>query len=537
MVKTFCKIVPSGRCAKTQNKNEDDSNCIFNTTTNRCNKSGPKKKVRIVKNATPSKKIDSTKKSKPKGVHKQLSTINFQLSNDAKSIEFSQISEKFCLRNQFNSIEDLNAIMKHLKLPKMKSKSQMFLKIKEYISTELHKFPLKKISLDTFELNTPSHQSIVYQYGQCKTITLYGITLLLLYFNIYETVSTIKKNALCKIIDSKLPVNKKQIEKHFFQKLSNIKNCNSLPVKEIDKILSSLNIEKTKATKQDKCSIILNIEKLYKADISKPYLILDDQNILFMTKPKKFLYNIHHNILSPSELWQIVKHLQSFGLIPNQIYKMPIVTINDHNKVIKNAILTKQNFPNYQFPLQLKVIPKTPSKTPSLSEQHYLSHETFLQLSKKMNHCISAYQKPFESGKYKLIDLVPPENILENGKDIRMYHGTKVLHWDDIKQNGIKPVGGGTLGKGFYFTPSVERATHYLFVKKPAQKKKLEPVLIELTIKNANILTVGNLNSNFPIKTNDKLPFKTNFYWQFIVDSNEIIDKHFRMYRVFKLDV
>ena len=190
MITTFCKTVPSGRCAKTQNKNEDDPNCIFNTMTNRCNKNGPKikvKKVKIVKNITPDKKKDNPKTSH---VQKQLSEINFQLSSDAKSIRFSQISEKFCLRNQFNSIEDLNAITEYLKLPKIKSKSQKFFKIKEYISTELQKFPLKKISLDTFELHIPSHQPVVYQYSQCKTITLYGITLLLLYFNILFSYKT-----------------------------------------------------------------------------------------------------------------------------------------------------------------------------------------------------------------------------------------------------------------------------------------------------------------------------------------------------------
>ena len=60
MVKIFCKIAPSGRCAKTQNKNEDDSNCTFNTTTNRCNKSNLKKKVKTVKNFPSNKKKDNT---------------------------------------------------------------------------------------------------------------------------------------------------------------------------------------------------------------------------------------------------------------------------------------------------------------------------------------------------------------------------------------------------------------------------------------------------------------------------------------------
>ena len=55
--------------------------------------------------------------------------------------------------------------------------------------------------------------------------------------------------------------------------------------------------------------------------------------------------------------------------------------------------------------------------------------------------------------------------------------------------------------------------------------------MVELIIKNADTLTVGSLDSNFPIKT--KVIGSIQSYWQFIVDSNEIIDKYFRIYRVF----
>lgn len=542
MANVYCKITSSNRCAKTTNMNENDPNCTFNTATNRCNKNA-KKVSKVINHVKP-------KLSKTNIVQKNFSKLGFRLSNDTKFIEFSQIPEKLYLKNTLNSAEDLDAIIQHLKLSSVKSKTlnaileyfklskkesktKKFLKIKEYISATLRQFPLEKTSFDTFELHIPSYKPVVYQYGQHKNASLYDITLLLLYLNIDEVVATIKKTMLCKIIDSKLPLDEKEIEKHFFQNM-NIKNCQSLSINKIDKILSSLYVEKTKMTKTEKCSILLNIEKIYKAKKSTPYIILDNENVLFMIHPEKILYNIYDNITDLSQLSLIIHHLEKNGLVPYLSYKAPKITENNvmnYNKFIKRAILTKKNFPNYDFPVQLDKIPKTLPKTPPLPDQHFLSEHAFIKLSHKMSNTITNNQKPFASGRYRLIDLVPPENILPNGKDIRMYHGTKLLHWENIKKCGIKPVGGGTLGAGFYFTPSVRRATHYLFVNKAAQKKKLGPVLVELTIKDADKLKVGNLASNFPIKT-----IKMDHYWQFIAKSPSIIDKHFRIYRVFKLN-
>jgi hypothetical protein len=175
-----------------------------------------------------------------------------------------------------------------------------------------------------------------------------------------------------------------------------------------------------------------------------------------------------------------------------------------------------------------------------------LTSHYFLYLKTQERNVVFSWIKSYKDRKlskipdstYKLIDLVPKENILKNGKDVRMFHGTKMVHWKNIKKQGIQPVGGGSLGKGFYFTPSVARATDYLFRQKKEQKKKnsekeLAPVLIELTIKDANTLTVGDLESEFPIKTN---PFENQTHWQFIVTSPIVIKQYFRYDRVYKLD-
>ena len=57
--------------------------------------------------------------------------------------------------------------------------------------------------------------------------------------------------------------------------------------------------------------------------------------------------------------------------------------------------------------------------------------------------------------------------------------------------------------------------------------------MIELTIKDANRLTVGDLKSEYPIKTD---PLSDFTHWQFIVTSPTVIKQYFRYDRVYKLD-
>ena len=520
-VKPSCKIATSGRCVKAETLN--DPACLYNETTKRCNK---------VK-----KKISVKPKELPRQQQHSVHELNFNLKTNATVIGFTNIPQKFYLKNVSNSTDDLNIILQHLKLPKMKSKTEKCIQIRKYISNVLQKFPLQKVSMDTFELNITPDIKAKYQFKNCKNVTVYDITLFLLYFAINDYVASGKKKHICSLIDSKLPMDMKEIQKSVIQKVSKKSELAALSIREMNRILALLEITETSASKSEKCSILSNLYKLYKEKNAKCYIVLDEQHALFRTKPRRILYNIYHNILvhRHSELFQIILLLQKNGLLPQNIYDIPLVKGCTYNKLVKNAIVTRQNFPDYPFREQLQTIPKTPSTTPSSPPEYYLSHRRFLKLSKDMDSCISVFQKRFVSGKYKLIDLVPPRNRLENVRDIRMYHGTKHLHWDDIKKNGLKPVGGGTLGKGFYFTPSVKRATNYLFREKREQKHDLDPVLLELRIKDADTLKVGNLSSDYPIKT---LPiFNDGYYWQFVVSSPEIIQKYFTISRVFKLDI
>jgi hypothetical protein len=116
-----------------------------------------------------------------------------------------------------------------------------------------------------------------------------------------------------------------------------------------------------------------------------------------------------------------------------------------------------------------------------------------------------------------------------------MYHGTNSTHWAKIKNEGIKPIGKGTLANGFYFTSSVARASNYF----KAYGKKYRKVIIEIIIKNADQLTVGLYNyMNYSHQTNPIMTQTSTSIniWQFIVRDQKIIDKHFQIHRVFIID-
>lgn len=54
-------------------------------------------------------------------------------------------------------------------------------------------------------------------------------------------------------------------------------------------------------------------------------------------------------------------------------------------------------------------------------------------------------------------------------------------------------------------------------------------------IKDADKLMVGSLDSKYTIKT--KMLVGYGDYWQFIVRSEKVMKEHFRIDRVFRLDV
>lgn len=116
-----------------------------------------------------------------------------------------------------------------------------------------------------------------------------------------------------------------------------------------------------------------------------------------------------------------------------------------------------------------------------------------------------------------------------------MFHGTGLSDgWNNIKTYGIKSIGDGDLGPGFYVTSYVERALNYAYVSK-------DPILIEIIIRDADKLKVQLLETKIKKGTNFtpkepvlSLPTGNGFIWQFAISSPEIIKKYFRINRLYK---
>jgi hypothetical protein len=62
-----------------------------------------------------------------------------------------------------------------------------------------------------------------------------------------------------------------------------------------------------------------------------------------------------------------------------------------------------------------------------------------------------------------------------------MFHGTTSRYLSSILKHGLKTVGGGALGKGFYVTPSFEKASLYT-AKVQQQHSSGYPLFIEVYI-------------------------------------------------------
>ena len=71
---------------------------------------------------------------------------------------------------------------------------------------------------------------------------------------------------------------------------------------------------------------------------------------------------------------------------------------------------------------------------------------------------------------------IPNENV------VRMFHGTTSRYLSGILKHGLKTVGGGALGKGFYVTPSFEKASIYTAKVQQQQHSLGYPLFIEVYI-------------------------------------------------------
>jgi len=99
-------------------------------------------------------------------------------------------------------------------------------------------------------------------------------------------------------------------------------------------------------------------------------------------------------------------------------------------------------------------------------------------------------KKLVEKNVVSLLSLLPVGNVEPNGKDVVVYHGTTLKNYQkSIRSQGIKPVGGGRLGTGFYMTPSFPIAQRYAREKAAAGEKE-NPVVLEIFIRDAGQLMV-----------------------------------------------
>ena len=179
--------------------------------------------------------------------------------------------------------------------------------------------------------------------------------------------------------------------------------------------------------------------------------------------------------------------------------------------------------------IQQYLIPKTPT-----CRQCTLNKKAMDFLNQQQTPRTKMYLRNVKKFPPTLFELTPPENRI-NKKDVRMFHGTGLSDgWNNIKTYGIKSIGDGDLGTGFYVTSYVERALNYAYESK-------DPILIEIIIRDADKLKVQLLETkikkgnNFtPKEPVLSLPAGNGFIWQFAISSPEIIKKYFRINRIYK---
>lgn len=226
-------------------------------------------------------------------------------------------------------------------------------------------------------------------------------------------------------------------------------------------------------------------------------------------------------------------------------------TQKENDKQIQNQ---KEKQSIFSYPLQL--IPEIQEMLQKSQERQYkLSRHAKNKLEEKMSNV-----KNINEGNYpknpSLVELVPKENILTNGKDIKMYHGTQLRSWRNIKDTGIKPCGDGTMGKGFYFTPSFDKAVFYSRHSKFPGSMGIgieAPTVLELIIKDAHKLDVELqvyplIIPSFMEDVRCKIKGPTlkkpigaftnpeGDLWEFLVFKADIIKKHVKINRIYKFN-
>ncbi|NCY25746.1 MAG: hypothetical protein EBX37_13120, partial [Alphaproteobacteria bacterium] len=218
--------------------------------------------------------------------------------------------------------------------------------------------------------------------------------------------------------------------------------------------------------------------------------MLNDDTILFDAFPLKIFYRIDkpQNECSQYDLKLIAFHLNIF--LDDRLSRLRL--LNDINR----KVVTKENFPLREIHEYLDVLPPSPmtAMTPMASTSvplYHLSRKGYLSLVDRFESLMIVPTQPQAS----LIDWIPPQLILANGKDVRMFHGTNETNLKSIMQK-IKPLGKGTLGPAFYMTPSVKTARFYAVrsCKSLKSNQMAVHVILELVVKDAASLLCKNID-------------------------------------------
>jgi len=127
---------------------------------------------------------------------------------------------------------------------------------------------------------------------------------------------------------------------------------------------------------------------------------------------------------------------------------------------------------------------------------------------------------------YFLNELLPRSAFFEkNGRThARLFHGTKSNHLFSILKQNLRIYGGGTLGKGFYVTPSLEKAL--IYTSKIQQQKETFPIILTLEVPDPHLLRVCCIDRLNESSCCENADVYTDYdeLWQFIIKDQNILD-------------
>ena len=128
---------------------------------------------------------------------------------------------------------------------------------------------------------------------------------------------------------------------------------------------------------------------------------------------------------------------------------------------------------------------------------------------------------------YPLSSLLSPNAlVVKDGIPCaRLFHGTRSQNLPKILRDGLRPVGGGALGRGFYMTPILEKALVYTSKSQQTQKTETFPIVLEIFLPHPETIQVCCLDrsSEDSCCKNGDLYTDYDELWQFLAKDQEIL--------------